>query len=68
MISLVEVMGGQQHGDAVLGREAMNLRPEAASCLGIQPCCRLIEEEHLGPMYQPHGNAQLAAHAARVRA
>ena len=65
LVGLVQVLRGEQHGDA--GREQPPHHvPHLDAAARVQPGGRLVEEQHLGPADQARGQVQPAPHAAGV--
>jgi hypothetical protein len=57
---------GEQDGEPLLAREARDLLPHVGPHLGIQAGRRLVEEEHVGAVHQPHGDVEPPLHASGV--
>ncbi len=66
-VGLLEVVGGQQDGDAILAREADDLVPQLGARVGVEPGRRLVEEQHARPVDEAHRHVELPAHAAGPR-
>ena len=67
-VGLLEVLRGQEDGDAVLAREPRHLAPERASALHVEPGGRLVEEEDRRPVRECEREIEPALHPARVAA
>ena len=67
-VGLLEVLRGQEDGDAVLAREPRDLAPERASALHVEPGRRLVEEEDRRPVREREREVEPALHPARVAA
>ena len=64
-VGLVEVLGGEQDGDAV-GDEPADHAPHALPAGGVEPGGRLVEKQHRRAHHQAGGQVEAPAHAARV--
>ena len=67
-VGLLEVLRGQEDGDAVVAREPGDLRPERRPALDVEPGRRLVEEEDPRPVDEREGEVEPALHAAGVAA
>ena len=67
-VRLLEVLRGEEHGHALLPREAGDLRPEGAPALGIEAGGGLVEEEDRGTVDEREGQVEAALHPAGVGA
>ena len=67
-VGLLEVLGGEEDGDAVLGRQAADLLPQRAAALRVEAGRRLVEEQDAGPVDEREREVEPALHAARVAA
>ena len=47
-VGLLEVLGGEEDGDAVLVREPADLLPERGAALRVEACRGLVEEQDRG--------------------
>ena len=65
-VGLLEVLGGEEHGDAVVAREPCDLLPERAAALRVEPGRRLVQEQHARPVDERQREVEPALHAARV--
>src|ERR1035437_6444621 len=65
-LRLLEVMGGEEQGRAVVGPQIHEMFPNRVARNRVQPDGRLIEEEHARAMQRGLGDFQTAAHAAGV--
>ena len=63
LLSLVEILRGEQNGGPLLG-ELLNDLPHVDARFGVEPRGRLIEEDHLRLPDQAHGDVQATAHAS----
>ncbi|OLT12899.1 hypothetical protein BJF78_23060 [Pseudonocardia sp. CNS-139] len=61
-VGLLQVLGGEQGGDAVGGQPADRL-PQLVAPSRVEPDGRLVEEHHLGPPDEARGQVQPPAHA-----
>ena len=66
LIGLLEIVGGEQDGQAFLMRQALDLLPHLGTDLGVEAGRGLVEEEHLGPVHERGGDVEPALHPARV--
>ena len=57
-VRLLEVLRGEEHGHALLPREAGDLRPEGAPALGIEAGGGLVEEEDRGTVDERGGGVE----------
>ena len=60
-------MAAQQHRGALITQLLQHL-PDGSSTLDIQPHSGLIQHQHLGPVQQPGGQIQAAAHTPGIGA
>ncbi len=67
-VRLLEVLGGEEDGHALVARKPRDLVPERRSALDVQPGGRLVEEQQPGLVDQRQREVESAAHAARVAA
>ena len=67
LLGLLEVLGGQQHGGAV-GGQRTDLVPDLVAVARVEPGGGLVEEQHVRPADEAHGEVEPAAHAAGVGA
>ena len=65
LVGLLEVLGRQQHGDALAEQFADGL-PDPLPRRRVQPGRRLVQEQDRGTGHQGAGQVQPPAHAARV--
>src|SRR5437867_10126631 len=65
-VGLLEVLRGQEDGDAVLAREPSDLGPEGRAALRVEPGRRLVEEEHARAVDQRERQVEAALHPAGV--
>jgi hypothetical protein len=65
LLGLVEVLGREQHGGALLG-EALDGLPDLEPSLGVEPGGGLVEEDDLRAPDEAHRDVEPATHAARV--
>ena len=68
LVCLLEVVGRQQDGLAVLTGERRDLVPHRGADLGIEPGRRLVEKQHRWVVDQRHCDVEPALHPARVAA
>ena len=66
-VRLLEVLRGQEDGDAVLLREPADLLPERVRALRVEAGGRLVEEEEARPVDEREREVEAALHAAGVR-
>ena len=66
LVGLVEVLGGQEDGDAA-GGEVANVVPHLVAAARVEPGRGLVEEDHPGRADQRHRQVEAAAHPAGVR-
>ena len=67
-VGLLEVLRGQEDGDAVLAGEPRDLVPESRAALDVEPGRRLVEEEDPRPVHERQRQVEPALHPARVAA
>ena len=67
LVGLLEVLGGEQHGDAV-GDERAHRVPHLVPVARVEPGGRLVEEQHFGAADEADREIQPAPHTARVGA
>ena len=67
-VRLLEVLRGQEDGDAVLAGEPRDLVPEGGAALDVEPGRRLVEEEDPRPVHEREREVEPALHPARVAA
>src|SRR5437763_1311298 len=65
-VGLVEILRGQEDGDAVLAGEPRDLGPERGAALRVEPGRRLVEEENAGPVHERHREVEAALHPAGI--
>jgi len=65
LIGLVQVLGGEQHRDAV-GDQPADHAPHVSPAPWVQPGRRLVQVQHPGVADQAGGQVQPAPHATRV--
>ena len=65
LVGFLEVLGGEEHGDAA-GHQAADDLPHGAAAARVKPGRRLVEEDDLRVADQRHRQVQLPAHAAGV--
>src|SRR5947207_2659645 len=63
-VGLLEVLGREEDGDAVLAREPGDLGPEGGPALHVEPGRRLVEEEDRRPVGEREREVEPALHAA----
>jgi hypothetical protein len=63
VVSLLQVVCRQHHGQAVLARQPRDLAPHVRTRLRIQASGRLVQEEHPWLVDQSHRHVELALHA-----
>ena len=64
LLGLLDVMGGQDDGDA-LGAQPPDQRPHVAAQVDVDASGRLVEEQHVGLVAQRLGDHRPPLHAAR---
>ena len=64
LLGLLEIMRGQQHGDAA-GVELAHIAPELLAQLHIDAGGGLVQHQHRRVVHQRLGHQQPPAHAAR---
>ncbi len=67
-VGLLEVVGGEQDREALLGGEVGDLLPHVRARLGVEAGGGLVEEQHLRAVDESHGDVELALHPTGVRA
>jgi len=60
-------MGGEQDRHQLVARQALDLVPELGAGLRVEARGRLVEEQDLRAVDEPHGQVEAALHPARVR-
>jgi hypothetical protein len=63
-VGLLEVLGGEEHGGAVVAGQPGHLIPQAGSALQVKARRGLVEEQDGGPVDESHGQVQSPFHAA----
>ena len=66
LIGLLQVVGGEQDGQALLVGQALDLLPHFGAHLGVEAGRRLVQEEHLRPVHERGGDVEPPLHPARV--
>ena len=66
LLGLLEVVGGQEHGGAVLVADVAQVAPQPVAADRVEAGRRLVEEQDPGPVHQAPDDLELALHAARV--
>ena len=67
-VGLLEVLGGEEDGDPVRGREPLDLIPKRGAALHVEAGGGLVQEQDRGLVHQREREVQAPAHAARVAA
>ena len=67
-VGLLEVLGGEEDGDAVLAREPRDLLPERGAALDVEAGGRLVEEEDPRLVDERQRQVEPPLHPARVAA
>ena len=67
-VGLLEVLRGQKDGHALVVGQPLDLLPERAPALRVEPGRRLVEEQDPGPVDERQGEVEPPLHAARVAA
>ncbi len=67
-VGLLQVLGGEEDGDALLGGEPRDLVPERGAALDVEPGRGLVEEEDAGAVGERQRQVEAALHPARVAA
>src|SRR4051794_13492281 len=67
LIGLLEVLRREEDRRPLVAQPP-DLLPERDPARGVEACCRLVEEQHLGRMDQRHREIEPPAHPAGVRA
>ena len=65
-VGLLEVLGRQEDGDAVLARQSLDLLPECGAALDVQAGGRLVEEEDPRGVDERQRQVEPALHSAGV--
>src|SRR5690606_41919075 len=65
LVGLLQVLRGEQHGDAVVGQAAHDV-PQAVAAARVEAGGRLVQEEDLRTPDQARREVETAAHPARV--
>ena len=67
-VGFLEVLRGQEDGDAVVARQPVDLGPQRRPALDVEARGRLVEEEHARPVDERHREVEAPLHPARVAA
>ena len=67
-VGLLQVLGGEEDGDPVLGGQSRDLLPEGGAALDVEAGRGLVEEEDAGPVGEREREVEPAFHPARVAA
>ena len=67
-VGLLQVLGGEEDGDALLGGEPRHLVPERGAALDVEAGGRLVEEEDARPVGERQRQVEPPLHPARVAA
>ena len=67
LLGLLEVLGGEEHGRAVVVQRA-HLAPQRRAAARVEAGGRLVEEQHVRPVHEREREVEPPAHAARVAA
>ena len=65
-VGLLEVVGSEQDGQLLVAGEALDLTPQVRTRLGIETGCRLVEEEHFGPVDEAERDVEPPLHTAGI--
>src|SRR5438445_3109965 len=65
LVRLLEILGSQQQRRS-LADELAHGRPNLVAAAGIEPSCRLVEEQNARPGKQARGEIKPSAHPAGV--
>jgi hypothetical protein len=64
LVSLLQVLRGEEDGDAVIGDQGADDLPHGAAAARVESGGGLVEEDDARVSHQRHGEVQLAPHAA----
>ena len=67
-VGLLEVLGGEEHGHALVVGQPRDLLPERAAALRVQAGGRLVQEQDPGRVHERQRQVEPALHSARVAA
>src|SRR5437879_13747946 len=67
MLSLVHVVGREEHGDRLTSLELVDVAPDVAARLRVEADGRLVEEEDSRRVEEAAGDLEAPLHAARER-
>ena len=67
-VGLLQVLGGEEDGDALLGAEAVHVAPDRLAADGVQAGGGLVKEEDGGAVDEGGGEVEAAFHPTRVGA
>ena len=67
-VGLLEVLGGEEDGHALVVREPLDLLPERGPALRVEPGGGLVEKEDPRAMHERQREVEAPPHAARVAA
>ena len=65
LFGLLQVMGREEHGDAVLFPHLAQVGPETPPARHIQAASGLIQKQHLRPMHEAADDLELPLHSTR---
>ena len=66
LVGLLQVVRGEQDGQALLVGQALDLLPHLGADLGVEAGRGLVQEENLRPVHERRGDVEPALHSARV--
>ena len=67
-VGLFEVLGGEEHGDPAVAGEALDLLPERAAALDVEPGGGLVQEQDARPVHERQREVEPALHPTRIAA
>ena len=67
-VGLLEILGGQEHGHALIVSEPRDLRPQSTATLQIEARRRLVEEQDSRAVHEGEREIEPPLHAARIAA
>ena len=62
-VGLLQVLGGEEDGDALLLREPAHFHPERRAALNVEPGRRLVEEEDARAVHECERKVEATLHA-----
>ncbi len=64
MLGFFHQVGGHDDGNFFPRPQLVQVKPQIAASTGIEPCRRLIQQQHARPMHESFGQFHTALHSA----